>query len=291
MERVHKSVLFEEVISMLHPQRMESYLDLTAGYGGHADGILGITQNYKDSVLVDRDEWAVKYLEVKYQEVKPKILHQSFYDAALSLLESGMKFDMILADLGLSSPQLDNSERGFSFSKDAKLDMRMDRRQDLNAWTVVNKYGVREMADIFVRYGEEKPKRAEFLARIIAEHRPINNTLELADLIQSKSAYCKIHPATRVFQAIRIEVNAELWQLQKTLTLLPRLLVPNGRVAIISFHSLEDRLVKDAFKAMSSLGQESPLKIITKKPIVAGKNEIANNPRARSAKLRVAKKN
>lgn len=291
MEQVHKPVLFEEVISMLHPKRMESYLDLTAGYGGHADGILGITQNYKDSVLVDRDEWAVKYLKAKYQEVKPKILHQSFYDAALSLLESGMKFDMILADLGLSSPQLDNSERGFSFSKDAKLDMRMDRRQDLNAWTVVNKYGVREMADIFVRYGEEKPKRAEFLARIIAEHRPINNTLELADLIQSRSAYGKIHPATRVFQAIRIEVNAELWQLQQTLTLLPKLLAPNGRVAIISFHSLEDRLVKDAFKAMSSLGQESPLKIITKKPIVAGKNEIANNPRARSAKLRVAKKN
>lgn len=291
MEQVHKPVLFEEVISMLEPKQMESYLDLTAGYGGHADGILGITQNYKDSVLVDRDEWAVKYLKVKYQEVKPKILHQSFYDAALSLLESGMKFDMILADLGLSSPQLDNSERGFSFSKDAKLDMRMDRRQDLNAWTVVNKYGVREMADIFVRYGEEKPKRAEFLAKIIAEHRPINNTLELADLIQSKSAYCKIHPATRVFQAIRIEVNAELWQLQKTLTLLPKLLVPNGRVAIISFHSLEDRLVKEAFKAMSSLGQESPLKIITKKPIVAEKNEIANNPRARSAKLRVAKKN
>lgn len=291
MEQVHKPVLFEEVISMLEPKQMESYLDLTAGYGGHADGILGITQNYKDSVLVDRDEWAVKYLKAKYQEVKPKILHQSFYDAALSLLESGMKFDMILVDLGLSSPQLDNSERGFSFSKDAKLDMRMDRRQDLNAWTVVNKYGVREMADIFVRYGEEKPKRAEFLARIIAEHRPINNTLELADLIQSKSAYGKIHPATRVFQAIRIEVNAELWQLQKTLTLLPKLLAPNGRVAIISFHSLEDRLVKDAFKAMSSLGQESPLKIITKKPIVAGKNEIANNPRARSAKLRVAKKN
>ena len=290
MEQIHIPVLLNEVLSVMNPQPGESYLDLTAGYGGHAEKILGITQNYNDAVLVDRDDNATNFLNAKYQEVKPKIVQKSFYEAALSEVKNGNKFDLILADLGVSSPQLDVSDRGFSLNKDARLDMRMDRRQELDAWKVVNKYSVKDLTKIFVEYGEERPGRAEFLAKEIAVRRPINTTGELAEIIKAHSGFAKTHPATKIFQAIRMEVNDELGQIAKTLELIPQLLGRDGRVAIISFHSLEDRLVKESFRAASSLGHESSLKIITKKPIVAGKTEIANNPRARSAKLRAAVK-
>jgi 16S rRNA (cytosine1402-N4)-methyltransferase len=168
--------------------------------------------------------------------------------------------------------------------------MRMDESQDLDAWQIVNKWSERKLAEIFVKYGEERKGRAEMLAREICMHRPIETTTELADLIKSKSPYSHTHPATKIFQAIRIVVNDELGEIEKTLVLLPKLLNPGGRVAIISFHSLEDRLVKDFFKEESSKGIESSLEIITKKPIIADKNEIDINPRARSAKLRVAER-
>lgn len=290
MTQIHIPVLKNEVINVLNPKLGESYLDLTAGYGGHADSILEITQNYKKAVLVDRDRNAINFLKAKYKNVKPNIIHKSFYDAALSEVESGTKFDLILADLGVSSPQLDVEKRGFSFAKNARLDMRMDEEQELDAWTVVNKYSVKDLVRIFVEYGEERLGRAEFLAKEIAFNRPINTTEELANLIADKSGYAKTHPATRIFQAIRIEVNDELGQIEKTLKLIPTLLSRDGRVAIISFHSLEDRIIKNSFREMSSLGQESELSLITKKPIVASKTEIANNPRARSAKLRAAVK-
>ena len=186
--------------------------------------------------------------------------------------------------------QLDNLERGFSFTKEARLDMRMDESQELDAWTVVNRWSERKLCDIFERYGEERPGRAKLLAREIVFNRPIDTTTQLAELIKSKSPYSHTHPATKVFQAIRIAVNDELGIIEKTLPLLPKLLNKGGRVAIISFHSLEDRLVKDYFKEASSLGLESELKVLTKKPIVAAEDELVNNPRARSAKLRVAEK-
>ncbi len=290
MTQIHIPVLKNEVINVLSPKLGESYLDLTAGYGGHADSILEITRNYKKAVLVDRDRNAINFLKVKYKNVKPNIIHKSFYDAALSEVESGTKFDLILADLGVSSPQLDVEKRGFSFAKKARLDMRMDESQELDAWTVVNKYSVKDLTKIFIEYGEERPGRAEFLAKEIVFNRPIDTTKELADLIASKSGYAKTHPATKIFQAIRIEVNDELGQIEKTLKLIPTLLSRDGRVAIISFHSLEDRIIKNSFREMSSLGQESELSLITRKPIVASKTEIANNPRARSAKLRAAVK-
>lgn len=290
MNEVHIPVLLSDVIKYLRPQSGETYLDLTAGYGGHADKILEVTRNYNGAVLNDRDQNAINFLSAKYQTEKPKLMHSDFCNTALRLVENNEKFDMILADFGVSSPQLDRAERGFSFAQAARLDMRMDESQDLDAWQIVNKWSERKLAEIFVKYGEERKGRAEMLAREICMHRPIETTTELADLIKSKSPYSHTHPATIIFQAIRIVVNDELGEIEKTLVLLPKLLNPGGRVAIISFHSLEDRLVKDFFKEESSKGIESSLEIITKKPIIADKNEIDINPRARSAKLRVAER-
>lgn len=290
MSEIHIPVLLSDVITLLSPKEGETYLDLTAGYGGHADKILEVTRNYNGAVLNDRDQNAIDFLEAKYQEVKPKLMHDDFYSTALQLVESEKKFDMILADFGVSSPQLDIAERGFSFAKEARLDMRMNGEQELDAWTIVNKWSEGKLADIFERYAEESAGRAKLLAREICLHRPINTTTELADLIRSKSPYSHTHPATKIFQAIRIVVNDELGIIEKTLPLLPKLLNPGGRVAIISFHSLEDRLVKEFFKDESNKGFESTLRVITKKPVVADNNEIVNNPRARSAKLRVAEK-
>ena len=283
-------MLLPEVLANLAPQPGEKYLDLTAGYGGHAKSILDVTLNYKDSVLVDRDDFAMQYLKAKFpQEIT--LLHEDFYGAVLQLIECGKTFDIILADFGVSSPQLDMKERGFSFKNDGPLDMRMDRQQNLTASDVVNKYSERDLAEIFVRYGEEKPGRAKMLAREIVTHRPVRTTKELAELIANKSGYSHTHPATKVFQAIRIVVNDELKEIEKTLPLLPKLLNKGGRVGIITFHSLEDRLVKDYFKEASSFGEESELTILTKKPIVAETQELVINPRARSAKLRVAVRN
>jgi 16S rRNA (cytosine1402-N4)-methyltransferase len=290
MNEIHTPVLLNEVIRWLRPAKGETYLDLTAGYGGHADKILEVTQNYKNSILNDRDANAVKYLQAKYKNVKPQITHKSFYSAALQLVESGIKFDMILADFGVSSPQLDRAERGFSLRADARLDMRMDETQALDAWEIVNKWNERQLAEIFAEFGEETPGRAKKFAREIVHNRPVNTTTELANLIKSKSGYSRVHPATRIFQAIRIVVNDELGEISRTLPLLPKLLNPNGRVALISFHSLEDRLVKDYFRETSQQGIEAELEILTKKPIVAGQQELVINPRARSAKLRVAQR-
>ena len=214
MEELHKPVLLSEVLESLDPKVGESYLDLTAGYAGHASKILDVTRNYKDSVLVDRDENAARYLCEKYGD-QITILNQDFYSAVLQLIECGKTFDLILADFGVSSPQLDREERGFSFSKDGPLDMRMDRRQELTADTIVNKWSERNLAEIFVRYGEEKPGRAKMLAREIVHHRPIKGTKELAEIIAKKSRYSKTHPATQIFQAIRIVVNNELEVIEK----------------------------------------------------------------------------
>ena len=290
MEKLHIPVLLSEVLANMDPHPGESYLDLTAGYGGHASKILDVTQQYKGSVLIDRDEFAAQYLK---QEFPPdvEIINQDFYSAVLQLLKCGRAFDLILADFGVSSPQLDMAERGFSFRKDAPLDMRMDQRQKITASDIINKYSERELAEIFVKYGEESPGRAAMFARVIVYHRPIHTTVELAELIRVRiHGYSRLHPATKIFQAIRIVVNDELKQIEETLPLLPRLMNPGGRLGIITFHSLEDRLVKNFYKKASSLGEESSLEILNKKPIIAEEMELVINPRARSAKLRVASK-
>ena len=290
MEKLHIPVLLSEVLAGLNPQLHESYLDLTAGYGGHARSILDVTRNYKSAVLVDRDEFAAEYLA---QEFPPTttIINTDFYSAVLQLLQCGKALDIILADFGVSSPQLDMENRGFSFKNDGPLDMRMDRRQSKTAADIVNHASERELAEILIKYGEIPSGRAHMFARVIVHHRPLRTTVELAELIRTRiHGYSKTHPATQVFQAIRIAVNGELEQIEKTLPLLPKLLNQNGRLGIITFHSLEDRLVKDFFKEASSYGEESPLKIINKKPITAESEELVINPRSRSAKLRLARK-
>ena len=265
-------------------------MDLTAGYAGHASEILDVTQNYKGAVLVDRDENAIKVLTEKFQGKGTRIVKADFYSAVLQEIECGNAFDMILMDFGVSSPQLDQAERGFSFAKDGPLDMRMDQSQELSAEVIVNHYNERHLAEILEEYGEEKPGFARLIARAIVHGRPWRSTAQLGEVLKRYGRGGKIHPATRTFQAIRIAVNDELGLIEKTLKLLPKVLKPGGRVAAITFHSLEDRLVKDWLKESSAYGEESELQILTKKPITAGNEELFINPRARSAKLRAASK-
>ncbi len=288
MEELHQPVLLSEVLEVLQPRAGESYLDLTAGYAGHASKILDVTQNYKDSVLVDRDENAIKVLREEFANSSVTLIRKDFYSAVLQEIECGNAFDLILMDFGVSSPQLDQAERGFSFAKNGPLDMRMDQSQSLSAEQIVNKWSERELAEILEKYGEEKPGFAKLIARTIVHGRPWKTTFELGEALKKYGRGGKVHPATRTFQAIRIAVNDELGEIERTLPLVPKILKPGGRVAMITFHSLEDRLVKDFLKAESSLGEESPLRILTKKPITAETQELFINPRARSAKLRAA---
>lgn len=290
-ESVHIPVLLEASLSTINPRRGESYLDLTAGYGGHAGEFLRITESFKTSVLVDRDENAISTLS-RFEESGVELMHMDFLSAAQNLVEQGRKFDIILADLGVSSPQLDIAERGFSFQKDGPLDMRMNPSQEKTASTIINKYPKRELLRILLEFGEEKRGFAERIVDEIIRTRkktPFETTKQLADLILSvhKGGWQKTHPATRTFQAVRIAVNEELWQVEETLKLLPKLLNKGGRVGIITFHSLEDKLVKKYFQQDSKKGLEANFEILTKKPL-DGSIEDAHNPRARSAKLRVS---
>ena len=286
---LHVPVLLEATLDQLQPIQGETYLDLTAGYGGHASRVLDKTQNYSGSILVDRDENAQKHLQV-FAEKGVRLLHTDFAAAAKQLVEEGQRFNIVLADLGVSSPQLDRADRGFSFAHNGPLDMRMDQRTERTAGQIVNEYTKDKLTDIIVRYGEEPRSLARKIAQAIVERRPFVDTKSLAEVIKQtiRRPRGKIHPATRTFQALRIEVNDELRQVETLLPLLPHLLNKGGRVGIISFHSLEDRLVKRYFSEQTASGYEAELEIITKKPI-AGTND-AHNPRARSAKLRVAVK-
>jgi len=287
---LHVPVLLEATVETLNPQVGENYLDLTAGYGGHASRILDITGNYAESVLVDRDDYAIERLK-SFSDKGARLLHTDFATAGQQLVNEGLKFNVILVDLGVSSPQLDQFDRGFSFTNSGPLDMRMDRRQEKSASTLVNDASEEELARIITQYGEEPIGFSRIIAKAIIANRPLSKTKELADLIKNlyRGKWKKTHPATRTFQAIRIAVNDELRQVEDLLPNLPRLLKPGGRVGIISFHSLEDRLVKRYFKDQFDSGLEAELLPITKKPI-AGDIYDVHNPRSRSSKLRVAVK-
>ena len=288
---VHIPVLLNASLTVIQPKKGERYLDLTAGYGGHAGEFLRITENFKHAVLVDRDENAIKTL-ASFEEKGVRLIHKDFLAAAQELVEQGEKFDIILADLGVSSPQLDLAERGFSFQKDGPLDMRMNPKQEKDASQIVNRASKKELLRILTEFGEEKRGFAERIVDQIIYTRkktPITTTKQLADLILSvhKGRWQKTHPATRTFQAIRIAVNEELQQVEEMLKLVSKLLNSGGRVGIITFHSLEDKIVKDFFRKDSENLLESKFENLTKKPL-DGAKEDANNPRARSAKLRVS---
>jgi 16S rRNA (cytosine1402-N4)-methyltransferase len=286
----HVPVLLEATLDTLHPILGENYLDLTAGYGGHARKFLEKTKNYADSVLVDRDDFAIGQLG-EFAEKDVRLLHTDFVSAAKQLVEEGKQFNIVLVDLGVSSPQLDMGERGFSFTHNGPLDMRMDRRQDVSAETLVNTANKDELVRIITQYGEEPLGFARRIAQAITENRPLRTTEELADLVKQVHVgkWKKTHPATRTFQALRIAVNQELRQVEELLPLIPSLLKKGGRIGIISFHSLEDRLVKQYFSEQKNAGYEAELQIVTKKPL-AGDIYDVHNPRSRSSKLRVAVK-
>lgn len=287
---LHVPVLLDASLTLLQPKVGERYLDLTAGYGGHAEAFLALTNTTASAVLVDRDENAIAELQ-RFATQGVRLLHTDFVSAAEQLVQAGELFDVIMVDLGVSSPQLDNGVRGFSFTHDGPLDMRMDPRQPLSAATVVNTYSLQQLAHLIVQYGEEKPQFAMRIATEICKRRPFTSTGELASLIVEihRGRWQKTHPATRTFQALRIEVNQELVQVEDLLPLLPRLLHQNGRVGVISFHSLEDRLVKRFFKEQAEAGFEAELALLNKKPLDGATYDV-HNPRSRSAKLRGAVK-
>lgn len=289
-QTLHIPVLLESTIDLLQPKKGENYLDLTAGYGGHAGRILDITGNYTDSILVDRDDYAILHLK-SFSDKGVRLLHTDFVTASQQLINEGQTFNMILVDLGVSSPQLDQINRGFSFTGNGSLDMRMDRRQEMSAEMLINTASEEQLTHIINQYGEEPIGFSRTIASAIVANRPLSKTRELADLIikNYRGKWRKIHPATRTFQAIRIAVNDELKQVENLMPLIPRLLKPGGRVGIISFHSLEDRIVKRYFKDQFDSGLEAELQPLTKKPI-AGSIYDVHNPRARSSKLRAAVK-
>ena len=287
---LHVPVLLDDVVRLLNPKEGESYLDLTAGYGGHASAIVERTQNYREMTLVDRDDFARANLAA-FVGRGAEFIHADFVSAARQLIAVGKRFDMILIDLGVSSPQLDRAERGFSFSHNGPLDMRMDQRQALTAADVANTFTQQQLEQIICEYGEERPVVARRYAAAIVKARPLATTEDLASAVLKAHVgrRQRTHPATRTFQAIRIFVNDELEQVRTIMPLLPELLRQGGRVGVISFHSLEDRIVKRYFAEQNRSGYEAELRVVTKHP-VDGAVEDVHNPRSRSAKLRVAVK-
>jgi 16S rRNA (cytosine1402-N4)-methyltransferase len=284
----HEPVLLQQVLSFLSPKPNETYLDLTAGYGGHAEAVRFMTDN-APAVLVDRDNMAVAHLQKRFVDKNVTIMQSDFLSASQKLAEQGSKYDLILADIGVSSPHLNIASRGFAIKYDGPLDMRMDQSQSLTAETIVNSYSEDDLIRILKQYGEEP--RARSIAKAIIAARPIHTTSQLADIVAKQfRGYHKVHPATRTFQGLRIAVNDELMQLEKAIPIWVSLLKPGGRLGIISFHSLEDRIVKKAFTERSGDRFDAELSVLTKRPETADKNELVFNPRSRSAKLRVAAK-
>lgn len=285
----HEPVLIEEVLQYLDPKEGDSYLDLTAGYGGHARAIMDRTGSLTPATLVDRDQNAIDVLHKEFKTSEANLRQQDFLSATRELHDAGQQFDIILVDLGVSSPHLNEGKRGFAINSTGPLDMRMDQSQELTASKIVNSYKEADLADLIKRYGEE-PK-AKQIAQMIVRSRPIRTTDQLASIVaKAWPGYSRIHPATRTFQAIRIAVNDELGQIEQALPIWFDLLKPGGRIAIISFHSLEDRIVKQALKEVAGERFDAELRLLTKKPVTASPSEIVFNPRARSAKLRAAAK-
>jgi 16S rRNA (cytosine1402-N4)-methyltransferase len=294
----HVPVLLAEVVTGLAPRSGGRYVDGTLGGGGHAATILEACGPDGRLLGIDADRSALAAARARLALFGDRVTlaHGNFRDLGRIARQNGFEqIDGLLLDLGISSHQLDTPERGFSFAADAPLDMRLDQTRGATAADLVNQLPEGELADLIYRYGEERGSRR--IARFIVEarrKRRIATAGELADLVARAlgGRHGKIHPATRSFQALRIAVNRELESLEAALPQAVELLAPGGRLAVISFHSLEDRIVKLFFRAESGYGGEGPvrLRIITKKPIEATEAEARSNPRSRSAKLRIAEK-
>ncbi|MGZ8453069.1 MAG: 16S rRNA (cytosine(1402)-N(4))-methyltransferase RsmH [Candidatus Binatia bacterium] len=304
----HVSILVREVMDFLQPAPGRRYVDGTLGGGGHSEAILTASGPDGQVVGLDRDDEAIAAASERLKRFGARLTARqaSFADAREVLTEIGWdKVDGVILDLGVSSRQIDAAERGFSFRLGGRLDMRMDRRQSLDACRLVNTATVDELLRVFRAYGEE-PQARRIAEKIAAERklRPIESTAELARLVEGVKGGRRRdhHPATQVFQALRIAVNQELDQLEHFLDDGFALLRPNRRMVIISFHSLEDRLVKNAFRKWSraclcppralvcQCGWSQKVKLLTKRPLVPGDAETAANPRARSAKLRAVER-
>ena len=310
MEFLHKPVMLDECIGALDVKPDGIYVDGTVGGGGHSYEIAARLTEGGRLFDFDKDEEALAAAKRKLEPFADRItfVHDDFKNACAALDAAGVgEIDGVLLDLGVSSYQLDNADRGFSYIKDAPLDMRMDRGQRVSAYDVVNGYSQQELTKIFREYGEEK-LASKIAAKIVKERAsaPVQTTGRLAEIVEScyppETRWKFGHPAKRVFQAIRIEVNRELDGLEESVTLLARRLKKGGRIAVITFHSLEDRAVKNAFRQMSLsctcppdfpvcvCGKVSEVKILTNKPVTASGDELKENPRAESAKLRVAER-
>lgn len=286
----HIPVLLNQVMQYLAPEEGDTYLDATAGYGGHAEAILERTLQDNGSLLVDQDEQAIQALQEKFHRRSLQIMKNDFAGAAKEMKQQGRAFDIILADVGVSSVHLDNASRGFSIQQSGPLDMRMDKSQELTAEMIVNTWSRDEIIMILQDYGEEF--RARRIVDAIIDHRPIKTTQELAKIVAhaTRMPRGKKHPATKTFQALRIAVNDELGQLKEALPIWVELLKPGGRLGIITFHSLEDRIVKEFFAEHAHGGYDANLRAVTKKAVMPEQSEIVSNPRSRSAKLRIAVK-
>jgi 16S rRNA (cytosine1402-N4)-methyltransferase len=291
----HAPVLFQEAIDLLRVRPGTTVVDCTLGLAGHASGVARLLGPQGHLIGFDRDSVALTLAKDKLDLVcgelgseAPRVtLIGEAFSSVTRHLQSG-SVDGLLADFGVSSLQLDEAERGFSFMADGPLDMRMDTRSGPTAAQVVNEASERELADLIYEYGEEGGSRR--IARAIVRGRPVTSTGQLARIVASAARPMKqerIHPATKTFQALRIFVNRELDEIQALLEAAPKLLKPSARLAVISFHSLEDRIAKDSLREGARQGI---WEILTKKPVTAGEEEIERNPRSRSAKLRAAER-
>lgn len=306
----HYSVLLNETVDSLNIKPDGVYVDCTLGGAGHSNLIASRLSEKGRLIGIDRDEFALGKAKERLAKYGDRVilLHTNFVDGAEKIKEAGFdRIDGVVADLGVSSFQLDDATRGFSYMQDAPLDMRMDRTEEFTAYDVVNSYSERELAKIIDMYGEER--YASSIARKIVKYRetkPIETTNELSDIIKSgipaKNKIDGPHPAKRTFQAIRIEVNGELDIISDTINNFFPMLNSEGRMAIITFHSLEDRIVKHTFLEKTVgctcppdfpvcvCGKKAEGRVITKKPILPSDEELEENPRSRSAKLRVLEK-
>ena len=314
MEFKHTSVLLHETIENLNPQNGGLYVDATFGGGGHAKYLLSKLEN-GTLIGFDQDDYAIKSAQLNFASLldpnsdpKLQLVHDNFSHLKKNLVELGYQngIDGIYYDLGVSSPQFDQAGRGFSYRFDARLDMRMDQSQSLDAYQLVNNSSQKELADILYKFGDEKYSRQ--IARKIVErrqNRPIETTFELVEVIKEAiPAFARRtggHPAKKTFQALRVAVNHELDVLRESLEEAIELLKPGGRISVITFQSDEDKIVKNIFRKYSEVevprgmpmipdSMKPTLRLVNRKPIVASKEELENNNRSHSAKLRVAEK-